>query len=293
MKLIKKLGVSLWWSCIAGLVGMLVAAVLIFGPDIFPTPAPPPDLQREIVKVMRGGMVHAQGRDNVYQLALNAVTVATNSGILRNNGQSQHYLWAQMTGGACAYATSPVSDIELGMQGSYDNLTWFNIGSGLTNLFNGNGVSIASGAFPFLRARLAATYANCTTSVWYTGAIAPTPDVLASWAYRAIEASGTGPVSNGNFIPAVPGRVIAVYGFQAQLIAGAGPVTVFARGTANTNCTGAVVGNFNYTVLATATPFLVLPNSTVPYYFGPPGTPICFDLSAGGTVTLRATIRYE
>ena len=292
MKLLKS--TRLWWSgpvCTGLVVSALVALVLMFGPDWLPTPAPPPDLQKEMVKVMRGGVVHAQGRDNVYQLALNAVTVATNSGILRNNGQNQHFIWANVvnSGGVCAWTNTTIS---LGMQGSYDNTNWFSMGSGQTLITNGSGVGVASGAFPFLRASLALTYANCAITVWYTGSITPNPDLLASWSYFPLRVSGTGPVTGAFFATGFANRSIAVYGFNAYLVSGAGPVLVTVYSA--TSCMGAPRPFLYGFTLATATPSFVLPNSTVPYFLGQPNEALCFDLGAGGAVVgLNATLRWE
>lgn len=294
MKLVKS--TWLWWSgpLLTGLVvSALIALVLIFGPDWVPTPAPPPDLQKEMVKVMRGGVVHAQGRDNVYQLVFNAITGAQNSGILRNNGQSQHYLWVQMAnaGGVCGLTGGGA--IPLGMQGSYDNVNWFNMGSGLVNLVNGNGVNVAGGAFPFLRVTYPTTPVNCSATVWYTGAITPTTDLSANWLYLPVLTSGTGPTVGASFSSSVPNRAIAMYGFYAYLNVGVGPITVTVYTTSNTNCTGAPRAFLPGLILSSTAPTFLLSNSTVPYFRGNNGEPLCFDLSAGGSVVMGTTLRYE
>lgn len=289
MKLIKKLGVSLWWSCIAGLVGMLVAAVLIFGPDIFPAPSPS-DMPPKLRKLIQPASVHAQSRDNVFQVALKNVTVLTTSAPLRNNGQSQHFIQAQMVnaGGVCGVTNT---GIALSLQASYDNSVWFNLGNGLVLLRGGVGVSVASGTFPYIRVNYAQTYVNCMLTVWYTGAITPNPDVLASWAYYPFIASGTGPLTGGLIASSLANRTIVLYGLQAYLNTGAGPVTTTVYSAVG--CAGAPHSLVPFR-LSTATPTFSLPNSTIPYAIFNQGESLCLDLSAGGDgVGVIATIRYE
>lgn len=291
MKLIKKLGVSLWWSCIAGLVGMFVAAVLIVGPDVFPAPSPadmPPDLR----KLIQPASVHAQGRDNVFQRVFNAVTVSQISAPLRNNGQSQHILSATWTGpGTCTPGvTSP-----LFFEGSYDSTNWFPVGSqqtivttiSPTNSYRGQ--TIANGTFPYIRINFTQT-STCTTTVWYTGAIVPVTDTLAAWQYAFVSVGGSpGPFTNQLLVGSIAGKSIVVYSLYVDA-AGTAPSQFNVQwATDNTCVTASDLAIVNF---AAATGQYARQNS-IPVMTTPVGAALCYDQTGTMTGVISATYRYE
>ncbi len=120
---------------------------------------------------------HAQGGNSVYQLMLNGVTTLGASVPVRNIGQQYSLLAvkaSEIATTSCAtFGWSGVIQLEA----SYDNTTYFAIGSPITFISNGQTITTsAPGAFSYIRVDyLNGTVSTCKLTAYYSGTVTGTP----------------------------------------------------------------------------------------------------------------------
>ncbi len=122
--------------------------------------------------------LHAQGGNSVYQRVFNGTVSYGPSAPVRNIGQQYSLLAVQAieigSGTRCAtFGWSGAIQLEA----SYDNVTYFVIGTPITNISNNTYITTsAPGAFAYVRVDyLNGTNTNCKLIAYYSGTITGTP----------------------------------------------------------------------------------------------------------------------
>lgn len=234
--------------------------------------------------------VQAQ-RDNVFKLALNAVTSTGASTFLPNNGQSQHIITVILanSGGTCPTSTNVTNVV---IQGSFDNVTYFNLSPSDVQLVNLVGLSQAYGAFPYIRVNVLATVANCSTTVWYSGVISPAGDVKPSSSYLTITGNYAG-VAISALLIAAPSAAYSnfkpvIYGL---LFTGdpSTAITGFVSIQDSTDSCATAPGIVTQPRSVAPSSTILFPTSSVPYFTGNKGRSLCINSTvgaSGGSVTI-------
>src|SRR5579871_4772418 len=152
-------------------------------------------IQRLTLSLCFAAAAFAQRSDSINQSLFNVTGVQTFplNATVRNIGQEYHramILFSEplpFTGTHCYASTAPV---QMEFQGSFDNTTWFPLGSPLSYVnspaSNVTPVNLlppvqieAQGAYPYLRFHIAVyDSTNCNVSVWYSGTLYPTGNTL-------------------------------------------------------------------------------------------------------------------
>lgn len=231
-------------------------------------------------------------KDNQYQLALNAVTTATASTPLRNVGQVQHAVWVKAT--VCSLSGSSLI-FPIMVQGSYDNATWFNIGSASSNLLPTaqTGLLFATGAYPYIRVNYYQTVAGCTVTAWYTGNISSFETLTQSSLYTTFTGAVSDATATIGVVAAPPGVRFVVYGMVLYATTNTNKITVNSKPTSCANPSSTVFLT-SVPITSTGEPF-VLGNGGAPWYSTVPGEILCLSVDATGVGAWWYSVigRYE
>lgn len=108
----------------------------------------------------------------VFRKVLTGITTAQASAAVTNMGQTMHIAYVFFPG-----QTTTQSGIQVRIEASYDNVTYFPISEDITSAANVGGtvydVVTAFGPWPYIRVRSLTTAPNAMT-VWYAGHTIPT-----------------------------------------------------------------------------------------------------------------------
>lgn len=181
---------------------------------------------------------HAQSPSIVYQALALARTTTGTLGPVRNIGQINHQLLVVVTevagGNLCGEGT-----MNIGLEGSHDNLIWARIGWILTGADlrddspagNPYGLVKADGNFPYIRVNLRAfDTAQCILDVYYTGMLQSSAEPFRIRSYSEQAAAGT---ATFTILPALATAKPVLYGFSLWNTAAISTYDIRCGGTTN------------------------------------------------------------
>lgn len=247
-------------------------------------------------------VLQALGSDTLTVRVFDNQTVVGNSALIRNIGQSQHLLYVRLSnsGGTCTVPVGVATFVLIYLEGGFDGTNYFPITPrSMQVAASGSiyeGLSLANGLFPYLRARLDSNYTNCRLDAWYTGSISPAaypqlPPATATGYYTAAHGwvtAGANRLVVDNSTAA--GRVV-VYGVIVSS-ASATPNSVVWTWQ-NSGCSGGAVGGTFPPIYTAAVGAQVLPVGVVPYLAGPPGKSLCVETTAAVQINVAVVYRIE
>lgn len=229
-------------------------------------------------------------------------TVTGNSALIRNIGQSQHLLYVRLSdsGGTCTVPVGIATFVLIYLEGGFDGVNYFPISPrSMQVAASGSiyeGLSLANGLFPYLRARLDSTYTNCRLDAWYTGSISPA-------AYPQLPpATATGYYTQSNgWVTAGARRLLVDNSTAFGRVVVYGVIVSSASATPNSviwtwedgGCTGTPIGATFPPIYTASVGAQVLPTGVVPYLAGPPGKSLCVETTAAVQINAAVVYRIE
>jgi hypothetical protein len=134
-------------------------------------------MRKRFIVLLFAALAWSQRPQTIHQLIFQNITSTRASNPVRNMGAVSHLLMVQLSsqlGRTCSGGA-----VNIGLEASYDQLTWTPIGAQLTGITadgNGNliGIATAQGAYPYVRVNVRSfDTTNCQLTAWYTGSQGP------------------------------------------------------------------------------------------------------------------------
>lgn len=251
-----------------------------------------------ILSILLCSMVRATVVQHVF--TAKTPTSGTSSN-LRNEGQSQHYMYVQWSnsGGTC----NPDGTVYL--QYSFDSSTWTNLTpTARPESSHNNEIAIfGAGTYPFVRVNSLTNYANCALDVWYVGTTNPIafPQSLMTYqtgyqtVQKSISANSNSLLVGANTSLALGQNSIVLYGLQVSNSSTTdnGTLSLFTPNTANDCTSGTSTVNQAIVALLANTSVSYWPTSVVPYVtYVDPAKGLCA-ITTTGTWHVSLTFRLE